>query len=983
MTPCPGDEELRKLLAGQLPAEDADPLTWHTDQCADCQRRLERLLDDPAAGRWRRLLGSAEGEPAPTKVAPGAAGADTARAAEGAPPAAATVREPADPQKRPDAALLRRLRVDPARRPPPAPPAPPGYEILGELGRGGMGVVYQARQTALHRLVALKVIGAGAWAGSGEVARFRAEAEAVARLQHPNIVQIYEVGDLDGRPFFSLEYVDGGSLADRLDGTPLPARAAAELIRTLALAIHAAHERGIVHRDLKPANILLQKSEVRSQKTEAQPPGRPASDFCLLTSDFFPKIADFGLAKRLGDDSGLTHTGTVLGTPSYMAPEQAEGQVHHIGPAADTYALGAILYELLTGRPPFLGASGLDTLQQVKSQTPVAPTRLRHQVPRDLETICLKCLEKEPHKRYPTARALAEDLQHFLAGEPILARPVTVWERTWKWTKRRPAVAALLVLLVVAPLALLAVGAWSYFRLKESNDFAESVVDDMYTKVAEEWLADEPQKDPLQKEFLEKALGFYQRQARKGGTSPEARRRAGLAYFRMGQLYRGLNRREEAADAYRQAIVLQEPLRQQYPGERDYRQDLANSYNWLGELLRDGGSLTEGEQNYRAALALQEGLHEEDAANPAYRRELARTYSNLGLVEMDDDRADQARQHFDGAVDLLEQLVNESPANEFRHELARTLTNRGVFRRTHTRPEDAEKDYRRAIQLLKGLRGTGRVRAVYDFNLAIAHLDLGNILFDREDYDQALAELDQADEILTRLVEDFPDRPRYKKKLARTYNSRGGALLESGEERPAEEDWQKARRLLEKLVEADPQEAEYLADLGKCVGNLGLLRFQQGDLFAAGTELTEAVRLLRAALKPNPKRPDYLEALRDHYQSLAEVLVRAGERGQAVEAAAALAQVFPERALGHYYAACFTARCVPLDEKAGDADGAAKHAAQAAAHLRQALDRGLTGAERLTKEDEPFAPLAPRPGWAELLAELETRKRPAPAQPAP
>jgi serine/threonine-protein kinase len=973
MTPCPGDEDLRKLLAGQLPAEDADPLTRHTDQCAECQRRLERLLDDPAAGRWRRLLGPAEDEPAATKQAPPAAGTDTARAAEGAPPAAATVREPADPDRRPDAALLRRLRVDPARRPPTTPPAPPGYEILGELGRGGMGVVYKARQTALRRLVALKVIGAGAWAGSGEVARFRAEAQAVARLQHPNIVQIYEVGEHDGRPFFSLEYVDGGSLADKLDGTPLPARAAAELIRTLALAIHAAHERGIVHRDLKPANILLSCSRETPASASAALAG------VSRLHEAVPKIADFGLAKRLGDDAGLTHTGTVLGTPSYMAPEQAQGQVHHIGPAADTYALGAILYELLTGRPPFRGASGLDTLQQVKSEPPVAPTRLQHQVPCDLETICLKCLEKEPHKRYPTARALAEDLRHFLAGEPIRARPATVWERAWKWAKRRPAVAALLVLLIAAPLALLAVGVWSYFQLKESNDFAESVVDDMYTKVAEEWLADEPQKDPLQKEFLEKALAFYQRQARKGGTGSEARRRAGLAYFRIGQLYRGLNRREEAADAYRQAIALQEQLRQQYPGERDYRQELANSYNWLGELLRDGGSLTEGEQNYRAALALQEGLHGEDAANPAYRRELARSYSNLGLVEMDDDRADQARQHFDGAVDLLEQLVNESPTNEFRHELARTLTNRGVFRRTHKQPAAAEEDYRRAIRLLSDLRGTGRARADYKFNLAIAHLDLGNILFDREDYDQSLAELDQAEEILTRLVEDFPDRPRYKKKLARTYNSRGGALLESGEERPAEEDWQKARRLLQKLVEADPQEAEYLADLGKCVGNLGLLRFQQDDLFAAATDLTEAVRLLRAALKPNPKRPDYLEALRDHYQSLAEVLVRAAERGQAVEAAAALAEVFPGRALGHYYAACFTARCVPLDEKAGDADGAARHAAQAAAHLRQALGRGLTGAERLTKDEEPFGPLARQPGWADLLAELETRKRPAPA----
>jgi serine/threonine protein kinase len=299
-----------------------------------------------------------------------------------------------------------RAMIDPPTpidAPRPTMPSVEGYRLIDVIGNGGMGIVYRAQHQSLNRVVALKMILSGD-SNREQLARFRDEALAVAALQHPHIVQVFDTGETEGRPYLALEYLPGGSLADRLGGTPVEPRRAADLVGVIAGAVQHAHERGIVHRDLKPANVLLDL-------------------------DGTPKVSDFGLAKRLDNDSGRTRTGAILGSPSYMPPEQATGQSQTIGPGADVYALGAILYELLTGRPPFLGKSVLETIRQVSEHPPVEPRALQPGVPRDLEVICLKCLEKRPEDRYESAAALSRDLNAFLAGEPIQARPVSVLEQ--------------------------------------------------------------------------------------------------------------------------------------------------------------------------------------------------------------------------------------------------------------------------------------------------------------------------------------------------------------------------------------------------------------------------------------------------------------------------------------------------------------------------------------------------------------------------
>jgi serine/threonine-protein kinase len=621
---------------------------------------------------------------------------------------------------------------------------PPGYEILGELGRGGMGVVYKARQVELDRVVALKMILAGAHAGEKERERFSAEARAVARIQHPNIVQLYEIGQHDGLPYFSLEFVDGGSLDRKIRRQPQPPREAARLVEVLARAMHYAHERGIVHRDLKPANVLL-------------------------TRDGTPKISDFGLAKRLEEDSTATRSGMVLGTPSYMSPEQARGDVHHIGPHSDVYALGAILYDLLTGRPPFAGSSMLDTIEQVCSLEPLAPRTLQPGVPRDLETICLKCLQKEPQRRYASALELAEDLRRFESDEPILARPVPAWERLWRWCKRNPRVAglsaAVLVLMAAISLGSFA-AAWIIAEKKEQAVVAQQqeaaqrrLAEEAREKEAEERqradrnaeVAGEQRRlalealrtlvlrvqdrmqgrtelQPLRRGLLDVALAELQKVVKKADETELVDRSMAAARQRMGDIFFEAGRPRQALQEYEKMHAILDTLTRETPEDGVAVRNLAAAFNKMADAHLRLGNATKARECYQEGLRLRQKWVQLVPGHDPARLAVADSYGLLGNVSLLMGKPEEARAAFlasqkcyrelpDAALEGLQEQRLLASLDEKVGEAALKRGDEAEARKFHSQA------WERRLALLKKHRGSSAVR----WDLAVSQVHFGDV----------------------------------------------------------------------------------------------------------------------------------------------------------------------------------------------------------------------------------------------------------------
>jgi serine/threonine-protein kinase len=573
------------------------------------------------------------------------------------------------------------------------------YELLEQIGQGGMGVVFRAREKTLHRVVALKMILAGQLASRDQVRRFQIEAEQGGTLDHPNIVPIYHVGEESGQHYFTMKLIEGGPLREhinRLKGDP---RAAAQLMATVAYAIHYAHQHGVLHRDIKPGNILL---DSQSQ----------------------PHVTDFGLAKHLGGgDEAITLSGALLGTPSYMSPEQASCP-KQLTTASDVYSLGAVLYELLTGRAPFKGTGTFETIDQVLHREPAPPHTLNPKVPRDLETICLHCLAKDPKRRYATAEGLARDLERYLAGEPIRARPVGLLERSVKWVQRRPAVASLILVSGLAVFALSVGGWWYNVRLHSALQTAESnatkaeqqsqlvkdsfakrvaVVDDFLIRM-DGRLANQSGMESIRLEFLQEFLQLSQSLMAEQQTNVSARKQTASVYRRIGDLWSESRHFQQAEGAYRQAIDLFTKLAADFPQSAEYRDELAVTHAHRARLLDARQRYADAYASFKQARQIEDELATEVRDKPEYAQKAAHYCFELANCEEEAGKLPEAERLYQEALKRQTELVKSSPRQMmFLNELAKTAGSLGFLLRD-SRPAEAQRYLEQAVEVQRQVR---------------------------------------------------------------------------------------------------------------------------------------------------------------------------------------------------------------------------------------------------------------------------------------
>jgi serine/threonine-protein kinase len=840
------------------------------------------------------------------------------------------------------------------------PKAVAGYEILGVLGRGGMGVVYKARQPGLKRLVALKMILSGGHASADDLARFRSEAEAVARLQHPNIVQIYEIGDDDGRPYFSLEFVEGESLASKLEGKPQAPRQAAEIIRVLAQAMAAAHARGIVHRDLKPANILV-------------------------ANDGTPKITDFGLAKRLEeeDDGGQTRSGSILGTPDYMSPEQASGRIREVGKPADIYALGAMLYEMLAGRVPLRGSSVLDTLQQVVTKEPVAPTQFDSKVPRDLETICLKCLRKDPTKRYARVDDLAEDLRRFLAGEPILARPVSLAERGWRWCKRNPRVAGLSAAVVGLVLFWGASASAVAWKFKEKNILIANALDDAKKGwgEAESNLRVAKVNEAEAKHNAEVASEHADQAEANANAAKEQHRKAVDLFVELGKhLEQRLQGRRSLLEKPELRTLQEELLGMVRSAMTDLAKEIessnvtsfamANTCFKLGDLLSRFGHGEEALRQYDYGYKLVKQVVDSQPESDLARANLAMMLMQMGKMELElNDDARSARARFVEAHQL-HQAIADKPQNNSGHSQIdhhRLLSfydlQTGIADLHLGRPAEALKSFQAALAhreaWLQAEPNNVAARSYLSevqFYLGVVNWHLNNLEATQDHFRKALT-------ICHGLADNFPNDFSFRLDLAQIYGDYCDAKLRLGKPDDARVAAAKSLEFLQAVLAHDPDFVSRQALLALTYERQGLVAQRRGEADEARQRFGEARKLRDDLVIVDPANQSWKMAD-------ALTLAHCGEHVAGAQKAQDVIDKSPENVGLLLQAARTWAVC------ASAVDGVAERAAYRQRAI-EAVRKATKGEYRdavLLETDPELALLADDAAYAAVLAEIKARQ---------
>ncbi|MBI3461940.1 MAG: serine/threonine protein kinase [Planctomycetes bacterium] len=774
----------------------------------------------------------------------------------------------------------------------PQPPEIPGYEFLGLCGRGGRGVVWKARRIALGRVAAVKMILAGQFADVADVERFLREVKLAAGLSHPNIVKVHDAGIVAGQPYLTMEYIDGKTLAQLAQGPDaLPVRKAAEFVRTVALAVQYLHEHNILHRDLKPANVLLERAESEGQRVESggqraeseSGDGGSRSALSPPLSALRPKITDFGLAKQIEGGTALTASGDVIGSPSYMPPEQAAGEQARLGPWTDVYGLGAILYELLAGRPPFRAETRAATLNQVLDPEldPLAPLRLNPQVDPDLDTICMKALAKDPSRRYPTASALADDIGHWLAGEPILARAASRLERLWRWCRRRPAVAGLLAMLILAFATGFSGVTWQWLRAeghrRQAEDNLKEVekqraraeenfrqareaveqVDNLAGQAADrEWFS-VPGSQKIRKRLLETARSYYVRFVEQHRDDPSLRKQLALTAARVARITDEIGTKPEALAAYEQALDLFEKLSEEHPGNVEYQRDLAKTYGNLAVLHDSMQKIPDSLRYYEQARTILEKLLAAPSGDVEMRRDLAAIDNNVAVLQHGLGNLKEAiRLHLE-TLKLREQLAREDPDNSmYQDDLAGTYNNLATVQRENGQIADAVTSHHRAIEIREKLANTNPVVTDYWHELAWSHNNLGNLQLQNGAPNDALASYERAHAIWERLAKENPAVSAFQSALAMSTINVARVQFGTGKTAEAIRRAEAAVEVFEQLVQKNPKAVEYRWRLAQAHHDLGAFRLNAHVYDGVIDGLDRAREIVTDLVESNPENAE-------------------------------------------------------------------------------------------------------------------------------